>query len=426
MHDIRWIRNHPAAFDAGLKRRRLAPRASHILALDELLRARIKRRDDTRARRNHLSGAIGSALKAGDEKKAEALKVEVNALKDQIGVLEQEVSAEEEKLSAELATYPNLPDDEVPDGKDETDNQVLGAWGKRPDFAFTPRDHHDLGTGLGLMDFETAARMSGARFVVLKGALAQLERALGRFMLDVQSQENGYEEMSVPILVRTGSIFGTGHLPKFADDQFASSDGLWLIPTAEVPLTNLAREQIVPLSSLPFRFVAQTPCFRREAGSAGRDTRGMLRQHQFYKVELVSIVDAARAQAELDHMVRSAEMVLQRLELPYQRVALCTADLGFSSRKTVDLEVWLPAQNCYREISSCSCCDSFQARRMQARYRDDDGTVSFVHTLNGSGVAVGRALIAVMENYQNPDGSIRVPKALVPYMRGLEVIGGGV
>ena len=373
-------------------------------------------------RRNAASKEIGQAMGRKDLAVAEALKEEVAKLKSAMPELEAEEKAAGMLLDNELAAIPNLPGDDAPDGKDENDNKEVRRVGAPPSFpaGFTPKEHFEIGEALGLMDFESAAKLSGARFVVLKGALARLERALMQFMLDLHTQEHGYLEVNPPVLVRDAAMFGTAQLPKFRDDQFAAGDGFWLIPTAEVPMTNLVREQIVEEKKLPLRFTAGTYCFRAEAGAAGRDTRGMIRQHQFEKVELVSIVTPEDSAAEHERMTACAEEVLKRLDLHFRTVALCTGDMGFSSRKTYDIEVWLPGQGRFREISSCSVCGDFQARRMNARCKAADAkSTRFVHTLNGSGVAVGRALVAVLENYQNPDGSVSIPEALWPYMGGL-------
>jgi seryl-tRNA synthetase len=424
MHDIRFIRDHPADFDAGMKRRGLEPQAAAILALDEQRRAVQTALQDAQKMRNDASKSIGKAKGQGDAAEAERLMAEVAAIKTQI---QQDESRERDlgdELSALLAGLPNIPAGDVPDGLSEDDNVEVRQWGQRPSFDFAPKDHVDLGEALGLMDFDAAARMSGARFVVLKGALARLERALGQFMLDLQTGENGYTEVSPPLLVRDDAAFGVGQLPKFAEDLFRTTNDFWLISTSEVPLTNLVREQILDQVELPMRVTALTPCFRSEAGAAGKDTRGMIRQHQFHKVEIVSIVAPEDAVAEHDRLTNCAEAVLQRLGLHYRVVALCTGDLGFSNAKTHDIEVWLPGQDRFREISSCSHYTDFQARRMNARYRPtgEKGT-RFVHTLNGSGLAVGRTLVAVLENYQQADGSILVPEVLRPYMGGVERIG---
>ena len=431
MHDLKWIRDNPAVFDEGRRRRGLEPLAAAITALDERRRAVIAASQAAQERRNAASRKIGAAIKAGDAARAEALKAEVADLKLRLPTLEAEEKTAIGALDAALSEIPNQPLDDVPDGRDENDNVELRAWGEKPRMNFTPKEHFALGEALGLMDFEAATRLSGARFVVLKGGLARLERALAQLMLDLHTEEHGYTEVAPPILVRDEAMVGTAQLPKFREDQFlATREGkeegsrdLWLIPTAEVPLTNLVREQILEEAELPLRFTAATPCFRAEAGAAGRDTRGMIRQHQFTKVELVSITTPEQSQVEHERMLGCAEAVLRTLELPYRVMTLCAGDMGFASRKTYDIEVWLPGQDRYREISSCSTCGEFQARRMNARFRAP-GTKAprFVHTLNGSGVAVGRALVAVLENYQEADGSIRVPAALTPYMGGLERI----
>ena len=488
MYDIKWIRDNPEAFDRGLMRRGLEPLAAKLIALDEQRRAAITKFEAMQARRNAASKEIGEAKKAKDEAKAAALMAEVNALKTGMPTMEAEQNALATALDKELAQIPNLPLDEVPDGKDEHGNVEHHVWGNKRNYPFTPKQHFELGEALGQMDFELAAKLSGARFVVLQKGLARLERALGQFMLDVHTgAEHGYTEVNPPLLVRDDVMFGTAQLPKFADDQFladtkGSSDFLersidatlkaidelraegklnedrvpfiianairtgesepqrvrrWLIPTAEVPLTNLVRESIVDEATLPRRYTACTPCFRAEAGAAGKDTRGMIRQHQFTKVELVSITTPEQSKAEHERMLACAEEILKKLDLHYRVITLCTGDMGFASQKTYDIEVWLPGQGMYREISSCSVCGDFQARRMNARYRPRSTSESgiaragqsragsgprFVHTLNGSGVAVGRALIAVMETYQQDDGSIAVPEALVPYMGGVRKI----
>ncbi len=424
--DIKWIRNHAQAFDQGLARRGLAPQSAAILALDERRRAQVAKVQDAQTRRNAASKEIGQAKAQGDEARAQRLIQEVADLKATLQAGEDEIRATEAELDALLASLPNLPLEDVPDGTSEEDNVVLRQEGEKPSFDFSPKEHFELGEALGFMDFEAAAKMSGARFVVLKGPLARLERALAQFMLDLQTGEHGYSEINPPFLVRDAAVFGTAQLPKFAQDLFHTEDGFWLIPTAEVPLSNLARERILEETELPLRLTAHTPCFRSEAGAAGRDTRGMIRQHQFSKVELVSITTPEQEAEEHERMTRCAEEVLKRLGLAYQVVLLCAGDMGFSARKTYDLEVWLPGQNRYREISSCSQCADFQARRMQARLRRRDGKgLSFVHTLNGSGLAVGRTLVAVMENYQSEDGSIRIPEALQPYMGGKQRITAG-
>ncbi len=502
MLDLKWIRENPADFDAGLKRRNLPPLSADVLKLDEERRANTKALQEMQARRNAASKEIGKAKgKGGDPKKAEALMAEVAGLKEQIAAGERRERELDEQIKTLMAGIPNMLASDVPDGKDETENVELRRWGKPRDFkaeGFEPKQHFEIGEALGLMDFEAAAKISGARFTVLKGGLARLERALGQFMLDVQTGEHGYTEVSPPLLVKDDAAFGTAQLPKFAEDLFSAkfidweaiektyyfnnewlkkpddpSDWLieqwaflksqpdltsfeesflssfekrireaqkpgfealrqgrhfeerWLIPTAEVPLTNLVRESILAEADLPYRFTALTPCFRAEAGAAGKDTRGMIRQHQFYKVEMVSITTPDKSQTEHERMTNCAEEILKRLELPYRVIVLCSGDTGFAARKTHDIEVWLPGQNTYREISSCSNCGDFQARRMQARFRPKDSKeVQFVHTLNGSGLAVGRTLIAVIENYQEKDGSIRVPDALMPYMGGVARIEG--
>jgi seryl-tRNA synthetase len=443
MHDIKAIRDNPAAFDAALKRRGLEPLSAALLAIDEKRRAAILASEQAQARRNSASKEIGDAKKAKDEARAAKLMAEVAELKTTMPELEAAAKAADEELAKELAAIPNLPLDEVPDGVDEHGNVQHHVFGAVRNYAFTPKPHDDLGGALGYMDFETAAKLSGARFVVLKKGLARLERAIGQFMLDLHTNEHGYTEINPPLLVRNDTMFGTGQLPKFEDDQFwavkgellaavddhtagkLKSERLGLIPTAEVPLTNLVRESIVDEKELPMRLTALTPCFRAEAGAAGRDTRGMIRQHQFTKVELVSITTPEASRDEHERMLACAEEVLRQLDLHYRVMTLCAGDMGFSAQKTYDIEVWMPGQGeggAYREISSCSVCGDFQARRMDARYRGPDGKPRFVHTLNGSGTAVGRALIAVMETYQQEDGSIAVPDVLQPYMGGLKVI----
>jgi len=488
MLDLKWIRENPQDFDAGLARRRLPPMSAEVLKLDEERRAHTKALQDMQARRNAVSKEIGKAKgKGGDPAKAEASMAEVGGLKDQITAGEQRERELDEQIKTLLSGIPNMLAPDVPDGKDESENVELRRWGKPRDFTkegFEPKQHFEIGEALGLMDFEAAAKISGARFTVLKGGLARLERALGQFMLDVQTGEHGYTEVNPPLLVKDDAAFGTAQLPKFEEDLFQGvraltlaeriekenqtlhdilseeeiafieaeepsiptqkyiaaidkiflrwkaaalaaprSEKYWVIPTAEVPLTNLVRESILAEADLPYRFTALTPCFRAEAGAAGKDTRGMIRQHQFYKVEMVSITTPDRSQTEHERMTNCAEEILKRLALPYRVIVLCSGDTGFAARKTHDLEVWLPGQNTYREISSCSNCGDFQARRMQARFRPKDSKeVQFVHTLNGSGLAVGRTLIAVIENYQEEDGSIRVPEALMHYMGGLHRI----
>ncbi|RVT40780.1 serine--tRNA ligase [Sphingobium algorifonticola] len=419
MHDIRAIRDNPAAFDAALARRGLPPQSSEILALDEKRRAIATALQINQARRNEASKAIGQAMAASDATTADALKAEVASLKESLPAMEQEDRDTSAALDAMLLAIPNLPADDVPEGADEAANVEVLRWGAPRAFDFTPQDHADFGPALGL-DFESAAAMSGARFAALRGGMARLHRALAQFMLDRQSGENGYEEVNPPLLVRDDALYGTGQLPKFAEDLFHTTDGRWLIPTAEVTLTNLVRDQIVPLDGLPLRFTALTPCFRSEAGSAGRDTRGFIRQHQFEKVELVAICSPDDSPAEHERMVAAAEGILQALDLPYRKMLLCSGDMGFSAAKTFDLEVWLPSQQTYREISSISNCGDFQARRMNARFKPEgEKATRFLHTLNGSGLAVGRTLVAVLENYQQADASVIIPDVLAPYMGGV-------
>jgi seryl-tRNA synthetase len=432
MHDIRFIREHPDAFDQGLVNRGLAPLSAELIALDDQRKAAIAALQAAQERRNALSKEIGQAKAKKDEVRAQELMAEVAGLKESVPQLEASERTALTALEDALAGIPNTPAPDVPVGKDEHGNVERHRVGAPRDLA-TPKQHFEIGEAMRFMDFETAAKLSGARFVVLRGQLARLERALGQFMLDLHTGEHGYAEVAPPLLVRDEVMFGTAQLPKFEDDQFSVFRGLqdvgvqdehlWLIPTAEVPLTNLVREAILSEDELPLRFTALTPCFRAEAGAAGKDTRGMLRQHQFSKCELVSITAPEQSGDEHERMLASAETVLKRLDLPYRVITLCTGDMGFASAKTYDIEVWLPGQGTYREISSCSVCTDFQARRMNARYRPKDGKgPRFVHTLNGSGVAVGRALIAVMENYQNEDGSVSVPDALASYMGGLKRI----
>lgn len=420
MHDIRFIRDNPEAFDAGLKARFLAPQSADILALDAKRREAITRQQEAEQGRNALSKQIGQAKAKGDEAEFERLRAEVDRLKTVLEEAGEEAAKYDEALNQHLAGIPNLPEEGVPVGEDEEANEEVRGWGEPRDFAFTPKDHTDLGEGLGWLDFDAAAKISGARFAVLKGGLARLERALAQFMLDLHTSEHGYTEVSPPYMVRDEAMFGTGQLPKFAEDLFRTTDDRWLIPTAEVPLTNLVRDAIHEEGQFPLRMTAHTPCFRAEAGSAGRDTRGLIRQHQFHKVEMVSITTPEQSGDELDRMTGCAEEVLRRLELPYRVMLLSSGDMGFGAKRTYDIEVWLPSQNTYREISSCSNCGDFQARRMNARFRrEGEKKPEFLHTLNGSGVAVGRAMLAVMENHQNEDGSINIPKALQPYMGGI-------
>jgi seryl-tRNA synthetase len=429
MHDIKWIRDNAVTFDAALKRRGLGPLSASLLAIDGKRRAAILKSEQAQARRNSASKEIGDAKKAKDDARATALMSEVADLKTTMPQLEIAAKAADEELAKELAAIPNLPLGEVPDGVDEHGNVVRHHFGAVRSYAFAPKPHDDLGGALGFMDFETAAKLSGARFVVLKKGLARLERAIGQFMIDLHTSEHGYTEVNPPFLVREQTAYGTGNLPKSAEDMFCTREGLWLIPTAEMPLTNLVRESIVDEKELPMRLTALTPCFRAEAGAAGRDTRGMIRQHQFTKVELVSIATPETSRDEHERMLACAEEVLRRLDLHYRVMTLCAGDMGFAAQKTYDIEVWMPGQfssqgegGAFREISSCSVCGDFQARRMDARYRGPDGKPRFVHTLNGSGTAVGRALIAVMETYQQENGSIAVPDVLQPYMGGLKAV----
>ena len=428
MHDIRAIREDKAAFVAGLKRRGIdaaEATGNEIEARDKELRALLTRLQEAQARRNEASRQIGQAKAQKDETRAQSLMAEVASLKEEIQQGEERERLLKTSLDDVLAAIPNIPASDVPDGKDESENvEVLSRrFGAAPNLEVS-REHFELGESLGMMDFEGATKVSGARFVFLKAALARLERALGNFMLDLHTQQFGYTEVSPPLLVRDHAAFGTGQLPKFAEDLFRTSAGYWLIPTAEVPLTNYVREKILEEGDLPFRFTAWTPCFRAEAGAAGKDTRGMIRMHQFSKVELVSITTPEASDAEHERMTDCAQEVLKRLGLHHRVMTLCTADMGFSARKTYDIEVWLPGQNRFREISSCSNCGDFQARRMDARFRQKgEKSTRFVHTLNGSGLAAGRALVAVLENYQEADGSIAVPEALQPYMGGLKRIG---
>jgi len=421
MHDIKTIRENPAAFDAGLARRGVAASAQSLIDLDADLRAVATEMQAGQARRNEASKAIGQAMAQKDSATADKLKAEVAALKEGLPALETRERELSVALTDRLLAIPNIPAEDVPDGADEAGNVEQSRWGTPRVFDFTPQDHADFGPALGL-DFEAAAAISGARFAALRGGMARLHRALGQWMLDRQTG-NGYEEVNPPLLVRDEALVGTGQLPKFADDLFRTSDGRWLIPTAEVSLTNLVREQILAQPSLPIRFTALTPCFRSEAGSAGRDTRGFIRQHQFEKVELVAICRPEDSEAEHDRMCAAAEGILQSLDLPYRKMLLCAGDMGFSARKTFDLEVWLPSQQTFREISSISNCGDFQARRMNARYRPEgEKGTRFVHTLNGSGLAVGRTLVAVLENYQQADGSVIIPPVLAPYMGGIDVL----
>ena len=424
MFDIKSIRDNPAAFDQGMKRRGLEPMAAELLKLDQKWRTVQTAAEQNQAARGKLGQEMAAAKAKGGN--AAALMRQMSESKDKQAVLEAEAGRLRATIDAALAPLPNLPADDVPEGKDASSNKLMREGGKPPQFSFKAKDHVGIGETLSMMDFERATKMSGSRFVVLSGGLARLERALSAFMLDLHTRDFGYTEISPPYLVRDEAAFGTGQLPKFADDLFRTTTGLWLIPTAEVPLTNLVRDEIMDQARLPLRFTALTPCFRSEAGAAGKDTRGMIRQHQFSKVELVSITHPDHSNDEHERMTKCAEEVLKRLKLPYRVMLLCTGEMGAAARKTYDLEVWLPGQGAYREISSCSNCGDYQARRMGARFKakDEKGT-RFVHTLNGSGLAVGRALIAVMENFQQQDGSIAVPEVLQPYMGGTKTIAAG-
>ena len=419
MHDIRFIRENAEGFDAALAKRGLEPQSAHLIEADEVRRAASTRLQEAQNRRNEASKLIGQAMGKGDTETAEALKTEVSELKETLPALEDTARAADKQLQDLLAVIPNLPADDVPPGEDEADNVEISSWGEKRAFDFEPKEHADLGPALG-MDFETGANLSGARFTFLRGDMARLHRALGQFMLDRQTREYGYTECNPPVLVRDEAMYGTDKLPKFADDSFRTTDDRWLIPTSEVSLTASVMGQILDDSALPMRLTGLTLCFRSEAGAAGKDTRGFIRQHQFEKCELVSIVRPEESEAEHERMTRAAEEVLEALNLPYRKMLLCTGDMGFGARKTYDLEVWLPGQGAYREISSCSNTGDFQARRMNARYRPEgEKKTAFVHTLNGSGLAVGRTLVAVLENYQNADGSVSVPDVLAPYMGGV-------
>ena len=422
MHDIRFIRESPAAFDAGLKKRNLAPLSAGILEVDKRRRAAITESEGIQARRKQLSQQIGMAKRKGGN--ADALMVEVAGLEESLKKGETLAAELDAELSRRLEVLPNLPFDDVPEGADEHGNVEIRRVGSQRNFAFPPKDHVALGEATGEMDFASAVKISGSRFVFLKAHLARLERALSQFMLDLHtSQEGGYTEVNPPLLVKDTAVYGVGQLPKFAEDMFHTDNGFWLVPTAEVPLTNLVNDTVLDEKELPLRFTAFTPCFRSEAGAAGKDTRGIIRQHQFPKVELVSITTPEQSATEHERMTGRAEEVLKRLGLAYRTIVLCSGDMGFGARKTFDIEVWLPGQNAYREISSCSNCGDFQARRMNARYRPKEGKgTRFLHTLNGSGLAIGRTLVAILENYQNEDGSVTVPEALRPYMGGLVAI----
>ncbi|RMA41115.1 serine--tRNA ligase [Rhodophyticola porphyridii] len=419
MHDIRAIRDNPDAFDSALARRGLTPQSAAILALDEARRACILAAETALAERNAASREVGKAKASGDEAEFERLRALVAEKKDEIARLEEEAKTRDAALTEALAALPNLPYDSVPDGEDEGDNKEIRRWGNPRNFSVAPKEHYQLAATEGGMDFETAAKLSGSRFVLLNGAIARLHRALAQFMLDTHTTENGLTEVNAPVLVRDEMMYGTGQLPKFGEDSYQTTNGWWLIPTSEVSLTNIVNDTIIEESYLPRRYTAHSLCFRSEAGSAGRDTSGMLRQHQFEKVEMVSITHPDHSDAELERMTKCAEGILEKLGLPYRTVILCTGDMGFGARRTHDIEVWLPGQNTYREISSCSTCGDFQARRMNARFRPaGGGKPEFVHTLNGSGLAVGRTLIAVLENGQEEDGSVTLPAALQPYLGG--------
>ena len=421
MHDLRWIRDHPLEFDRGLARRGLPPRAEGILELDRSWRAAETRAQEAQARRNRIAREIGAAKKRGEA--VEPLLRQSTENREAEASADAEAARLRAQIDEILAGLPNLPAEEVPDGPDESANRVLRHHGEPPRFDFAPRSHEAIGDRLGMMDFARAGKLSGSRFVVLRGALARLERALGQFMVDLHTTEFGYTEVSPPLLVRDEALFGTSQLPKFAEDQFRTTDGYWLIPTAEVPLTNLVAGEILDESTLPLRYTAWTPCFRSEAGAAGKDTRGMIRQHQFEKVELISVTRPEDSVAEHERMTACAEEVLKRLGLAYRVVLLSTGDMGFASQKTYDIEVWLPGQGTYREISSCSNCGAFQAQRMRARYRPAEGRGTLpVHTLNGSGLAIGRTLSAILENFQRHNGTVALPAVLQPYMGGQEVI----
>ena len=423
MHDIKWIREHPESFDTAMKLRGLPPQAENLIALDREKRELQTTLQNLQSQRNGASKEIGAAMKSGDSAAAERLKAEVQVINGEMKRLEETLAPDEDVLAQELMRLPNRMHPDVPEGDDEADNKELRRVGEIPKFDFTPKDHVDLGEALGGLDFAAAAAISGARFVVSKGAIARLERALSQFMLNMHITDHGYTEVNPPLLVRDDAMLGTGQLPKFAEDAFKTTNDYWLISTSEISLTNLVRESIISEQDLPLRFTAHTPCFRSEAGSAGRDTRGLIRQHQFSKVELVSITTPEHSAAEHERMTGHAEAVLQALELPYRVMLLCSGDTGFGAQRTYDIEVWLPGQDAYREISSCSVCGDFQARRMKARFkRDGEKNTEFVHTLNGSALAVGRCLVAVLENYQQADGSIKVPEVLHPYMGGVEII----
>jgi len=418
--DIKWIRENPEAFDEALKNRGLAPAAQQVIALDEARRTAIQAVQELQSKRNLMAKEIGEIKRQGGN--ADALMLEANVSRETLAKEEEAAKSLEENLKGTLALLPNIPAPDVPIGSGPEDNVEVHLWGEKPALSFKPKQHFEIGEAMGLMNFEEAAKLSGSRFVVLKGDLARLERSLSAFMLDVHTKDYGYLEVSPPYLVRSQAMFGAGQLPKFAEDAFVTTNDYWLIPTAEVPLTNLVAEEILDLDQLPKRYVAHTPCFRSEAGSAGKDTRGMIRVHQFHKVELVSITKPEASEDEHQRMLQAAQSILERLKIHYRTVVLCTGDMGALSQKTYDIEVWLPGQNTYREISSCSNCGDFQARRMNTRYRDEEKKSRFVHTLNGSGLAVGRTLVAILENYQQEDGSIMIPDVLRPYMGGEALI----
>ena len=423
MHDIRAIRTHPDIFDAAMAKRGLSPQSPEILAHDEARRAAQTKLQDLQAERNALSKSIGGLKKDGKHDEADAVMAKVAEIKDQMTALEEDERQSAEALTHILETLPNAPFEDVPQGEDEDDNVLVRTWGEPKSYNFEPKQHFDVGEDLGLLDFEQAAHMSGARFAILKGNLARLERALANFMLDIHINDHGLREVAPPFLVRANALYGTSQLPKFEEDLFKTDSDHYLIPTSEVPLTNLAADQIIPAEELPQRYTAFTPCFRSEAGSAGRDTRGLIRMHQFNKVEMVSIVDSDKSEEELERMTGCAEAILKALDLPYRVMILSTGDMGFGARKTYDLEVWLPGQNAYREISSCSNCGDFQARRMNARTRGKgEKDTRFVHTLNGSGLAVGRTMVAILENHQQADGSVHLPPVLHPYMGGITTL----
>ena len=418
MHDIRVIRDTPDQFDAALSRRGSAPVSGKLLEIDKRRREAIAAAEAALAERNTASKAVGAAKASGDEAEFERLRALVSAKKDEIAALEAQAKALDEELQGALAGLPNLPRGDIPDGADEDDNVEIHRFGNPRNFSFDPKEHFEVPGAAACFDFETAARLSGSRFMVMKGGLTRLHRALAQFMIDLHVDQNGLTETWTPVLVRDEAMFGTGQLPKFDEDSYRTENGWWLVPTAEVSLTNMFAGQVVDGAELPIRLTAHTQCFRSEAGSAGKDTSGILRQHQFEKVEMVTIAHPDESDAELERMTACAQGVLEALELPYRTVVLCTGDMGFSARRTHDIEVWLPGQNTYREISSCSTTGDFQARRMNARFKDGDAKPAFVHTLNGSGLAVGRALIAVVENYQEEDGSVTIPAPLQPYLRG--------